>query len=171
MRHAPDVRKFETELVQLFSSEFYPIAKEWLDSQWTDAIHKRLAEMGHRYGYLVFATNKRCPEADGDEWLYDHHWRVSGIENSLIRIPLVMEIEWGRGERDLFEHVTKDFRKLVQARADLRVIVFQGKEVDLVTNKLVAMASEFEGSQQGDRWLFVGYGWDTKVMNCRLWSA
>jgi len=82
-----------------------------------------------------------------------------------------MEIEWGFGAATIFEKITKDFLKLVQARADLRVMVFQGNGVVSVTDKLVAMAENFEGSQQGDRWLFAGWGWDTDQMHCRLWSA
>jgi hypothetical protein len=174
MRHDPDIRKIETDVAQFFSSELASMAKEqkWnRDSQWTDGIHKRLAEIGHGYGFLVFASQSRCAAADGPEWLYDHHWRIAGAEVALARIPLVMEIEWGFGAATIFEKITKDFLKLVQARADLRVMVFQGNGVVSVTDKLVAMAENFEGSQQGDRWLFAGWGWDTDQMHCRLWSA
>lgn len=174
MRHAPDVKKIETDLEQFFSSELSSMASEqkWdKDKQWTDGIHKRLAEIGHSYGFLVFASQSRCAAADGPEWLYDHHWRVSGNKNSLIRIPLVMEIEWGFGAQTIFEKITEDFVKLVQARADLRTMVFQCDSVVSITDKLVAMIETFEGSQQGDRWLFAGWGWDTEKMHCRLWSA
>lgn len=89
----------------------------------------------------------------------------------LARIPLVMEIEWGFGAKTILNKITEDFLKLVQARADSRVMVFQGNDIGSITEILIHMAEKFEGSQQGDRWLFAGWGWDTKQMHCKLWSA
>lgn len=174
MRHSMDMGQIEADILHFCSSELALIAKGqgWTrDRQWTDGINKRLAEIGHSYGFLVFASQSRCPSADGPEWLYDHHWRISGEGGTLLRIPLVMEIEWGFGAATIFEKITEDFLKLVQARADLRVMVFQCYNVPSVTDKLVAMAETFEGAQHGDRWLFAGWGWDTNKMDCRLWSA
>jgi len=174
MRHASNIRKFETDVAKFFGSELIQMVNEqgWTkDSQWTDGIQRRLAEIGHGYGFLVFANQKRCPEADGTEWLYDHHWRIATESYPLVRIPLVMEIEWGFGATTILEKIIEDFLKLLQARADLRVMVFQCNDVVSVTNMLIAMIENFEGSQQGDRWLFAGWGWDTNKMHCKLWDA
>ena len=81
-----------------------------------------------------------------------------------------MEIEWTPTEVN-FGEVVKDFFKLVQARADLRVMVFQGNDVISKTEQLIAMAENFEGTQQGDRWLFVGWDGNGQQMHCRSWSA
>lgn len=174
MRHAPDINRIESEVNSFFCTELAQTYEDqgWTsDKQWTDEILKRMAEIGHLHGCQVFASQNRCKEADGPGWLYDHHWRISSEETMLARIPLVMEIEWGFGAKTMFDKITEDFLKLVQARADLRVMVFQGNEVDAVTEKLIAMADKFEGTQQGDRWLFAGWGWDTQQMHCKLWSA
>ena len=174
MRHAPDIRKLESDVTNFFCTELAPMAKEqgWTrDSQWTDGIHKQMAQIGHGYNCQVFASQSRCATADGPEWLYDHHWRIASEEVALARIPLVMEIEWGFGAATIFNKITEDFLKLVQARADLRVMVFQGNDISSITERLIDMAEKFEGSQQGDRWLFAGWGWDTKQMHCKLWSA
>jgi hypothetical protein len=169
--HSPDIRKIEADVAAFLGSELVDIAKGTKDSNWTNVIHKRLAEIGHNHGFLVFASKNRCPTANCPEWLYDHHWRVPGNGSTLVRIPLVMEIERGWGAATIFDKITEDFLKLVQARADLRVMVFQCNGVVSITDKLIAMAEDFDGTQQGDRWLFAGWGWDTNQMHCRLWSA
>lgn len=174
MRHAPDIRQLESDVIGFFRDELAQMVKqqEWeRDSQWTNGINRRMAEIGHAHGCQVFASQNRCPEADGPGWLYDHHWRIATEEIVLARIPLVMEIEWGFGAKTILNKITEDFLKLVQARADLRVMVFQGNDIGSITEILIHMAEKFEGSQQGDRWLFAGWGWDTKQMHCKLWSA
>jgi hypothetical protein len=173
MRHAPDMLKLEADVARFFSSELLVTAKKqaWThDRQWTDGIHQRMCEIGHSHAFLVFASKSRCVAADGPEWLYDHHWRVSNDENTFIRIPLVMEIEWGFGAKTIFGKIVEDFQMLVLARADLRVMVFQCDDVASVTDKLIAMVENFEGSQQGDRWLFAGFDWGTDNIYCRLSS-
>jgi len=76
----------------------------------------------------------------------------------------------GYGKATIADKITEDFLKLVQARADLRVMVFQCNGVDMMTESLIAKIMSFEGSQSGDRWLFAGFDWDTDEMNCRLWE-
>ena len=160
----------QSEIFNYFE-QLVTIAKnqEWKkDSQWTIGINEYLADLGHKYGYIVHAS--RCKSARASEWLYDHHWREYSGDNILIRIPLVLEIEWGFGNAGMFEKILHDFLKLVQARADLRVMVFQGNGIDNMTDSLIQYAKHFTQSQTGDKYIFAGYGWDTKQMHCRLWS-
>jgi hypothetical protein len=166
-----DIATIEVELLHYFNKLGDTAKLEgWeKDSQWTIGINKFLATLGHRYGCTVHAS--RCPEADGPEWLYDHHWRLSEGNSEFIRIPLVMEIEWGFGNADLFEKVLDDFLKLVQARTDLRVMVFQGNAIDNITEDLISRAERFSLNQKGDRYLFVGWGWDTERIHCRSWTT
>ena len=174
MRHTPDITKLQGELYSFFGVDIPTLCKkeDWtLDSQWTDAIQQHMAQLGHRYGYQVCASQSRCPTADAPEWLYDHHWRIVTDDGLLIRIPLVMEVEWGFGASTIFERVREDYLKLIQARADLRVLVFQGNGINEMTDRLIALAECFEGNQQGDHYLFAGWGWDTEQMHCRLWCA
>lgn len=86
-------------------------------------------------------------------------------------MPLAMEIEWGYGAATIREKVTENFLTLTQARADIRVMMFQCNDVPAMTDPLIDLANHFEGTQQGDRWLFAGWGWDTNQMHCRFYSA
>ena len=73
-------------------------------------------------------------EADRDygEWLYDVTWlkyerQRDGLEwpaTALIEAPLVAECEWGRGKN--LEYIVEDFEKLLLARADVRLMIFDG---------------------------------------------
>ncbi len=170
MRHAID-QKLELKIAHFLGVELPEIAKGKSDHEWSLKIQPRLAEIGHSCGFLVFARKDHCPTADHPEWLYDHHWRVKGDATPLVRIPLAMEIEWGFGAKTIVEKVTEDFLKLVQCRADLRVMVFQCGGAASMTDRLIEMAEAFEGTQQGDRWLFAGWCWGTDKMHCRLWTA
>ncbi len=171
MRHSPDLSRIREELTSFLQTELpeTALANEWPDSQWTDYIHERFAEIGRNHGYLIF-TN-RCQNADGPRWLYEHHWRIADDKGNLIRIPLVMEIEWGFGAATIWEKVTEDFSKLILVRADLRIIVFQGNGIESQINQLISMVESFEGTQPGDNWLFAGWGWDTEQMHHRYWAA
>ncbi|AGW15101.1 hypothetical protein [Megalodesulfovibrio gigas] len=155
----------DVEAIQdFFSSKLSRLLQDekWeYDRQWTDAIHKHMAGIGKKRGLLVYASKSRCAEADGPEWLYDHHWRVQNEDGALVSTPLVMEIEWGNDEK-----IIEDFLKLVQARAALRVMVFQRNDVEGMIERLIAMAKTFDGSQRGDKWIFAG--WDKARMHCEL---
>jgi len=158
--------------VECFFSDIDRLASEqhWTrDRQWTDGIHNHLSAIGHKYECLVYASQTRCPSADGPEWLYDHHWRIMGADGSLIRIPLAMEIEWGFGAKTIVQKIIEDFLKLVQARANLRVMVFQCNDVTSMTDRLISMVRLFNDSQHGDRWIFAGWDWDTKQICCKKW--
>ena len=174
MRHAPDSQNIEADLFNFFCTELPALAHAGQlvrDSQWTNQILQALSQLGHQQGFLVFSSQTRCPTADGPEWLYDQHWRVVSEESPLVRIPLAMEIEWGYGAATIKDKITEDFLKLTQARADIRVMVFQCTDAPAMTDYLIDLADKFEGAQQGDRWFFAGWGWDTNQMHCRFYSA
>lgn len=168
---ALDIAAIESELLNYFNNLGDTAKREgWTkDSHWTIGINMFLASLGHKNGCTVHAS--RCPEADGPEWLYDHHWRLSEGDCEFVRIPLIMEIEWGFGNASLFEKVLDDFLKLVQARTDLRVMVFQGNGIDKTTDDLISKAKRFSLNQKGDLYLFAGWGWDTEKMHCRVWTT
>ncbi len=86
-----------------------------------------------------------------------------------------MEIEWGGSRPTREKKIIEDFLRLVQARADIRVMVFQCNDVLKMTDRLIDLAEHFEGVQQGDRYFFAG--WDlnvtqnTNAMRCRCYRA
>lgn len=148
----------------------HSIERGWTrDSEWTAGINAHLCDVGHRLGYRVFAS--RTPSVDGPEWLYDMHWREVSPEGVLVRIPLAMEIEWGFGLATLRERVLEDFLKLVQARADLRVMVFSAVAVESLTDELIDHARRYASSGRGDHYLFAGWGADTYRMHCRTYNV
>ena len=57
----------------------------------------------------------------GGEWLYDFTCLEYNDDEWLKGIPVVLECEWGNKDR-----INEDFEKLLLARADVRVMIFNG---------------------------------------------
>jgi len=94
--------------------------KSWGDREWTKQIKSRLAGLGRKYKYWVYAS--QAENIDGGEWLFDLTWlNYSG--NNLINVELALESEWNTNS------INDDFQKLLLARAELRVMIFQSKNV------------------------------------------
>lgn len=72
----------------------------------------------------------------------------------LLRVPLVMESEW-----DNKREILDDFEKILMARADLRVMIFQDDDhsVDDITTYLRTYIRRFRPRRVADRYLFCGY--------------
>jgi len=90
------------------------------------------------------------------EWLYDICWYESsrGEGGNLIRLALVAECEWSPDPE-----MDGDFQKLIQARADLRVWIFQASSHQAVKQYFAAckqQVCDFEGTLTGDRYLLAG---------------
>ena len=103
----------------------------------------------------TFATG--VDSAHGDEWLYD----VTALRYNkpkgdyIIRTVLVAESEWGC-EREILN----DFQKLMVARADVRVMVFDGTQKPRYRKFFKIFAKHIakcEQSKQGDIWLFAAW--------------
>jgi len=89
-------------------------------------------------------------------WLYDLYWYeiTDGESGYLIRIPLVVEWEWSPDPE-----LDGDFQKLVQARAEHRVWIFQISTPDLILpyfERCKEQIQTFRGTIPGDRYLFAG---------------
>lgn len=90
------------------------------------------------------------------EWLYDICWYKSsrGEGGNLIRLPLVAECEWAPDPE-----MDGDFQKLIQARADLRVWIFQAGSPQTVKQYFAAckqQVCDFAETLPGDRYLLAG---------------
>lgn len=130
------------------------------NKRWTEEVKNAVGRVLKRKGYKVYASN--CDEKDGTEWLYD----LTGIEekdNYLKSIPLVLESEWkSRGKwRDTEENyesnILYDFRKLLVARTEHRVMVFEAKSKEKekeVIEQLLKHVQNCRHSAAGDRYLF-----------------
>jgi hypothetical protein len=97
-----------------------PSERSWKNTGWTQRLKSGLIQLAHEAGYKAYAS--KAAGADGGEWLYDLTWLDYSTENRILRRAiLLLESEWigKQEERDW------DFHKLLLARADLRVMVFQ----------------------------------------------
>ena len=121
---------------------------------WTHAIKCELCRAGQTLGYDVCTSG--VTQANSGEWLFDQVW-LDWIPTpmQLKRIGLVVECEWGNCEEIFY-----DFEKLLVARADVRLMIFQANNAEQV-NKLFGRmkeeARDFLQSQPGDHYMLVGY--------------
>lgn len=134
---------------------------------WTHAIKSALCDAGHTLGYRV-ATGG-VAQADEQEWLFDQVWMDwLAKPRQLKRIGLVVECEWGN-QGDIFD----DFEKLLVARADVRLMIFQAGNAEGVNTKfdlLEEEARDFFQSRIGDYYMFVGYDVQRSVFLKREFS-
>ncbi|MCY4389848.1 MAG: hypothetical protein OXC18_22350 [Desulfurellaceae bacterium] len=143
------------------------------DTEWTTAIKTALCQAGHGLNYLVAASLDRnrvvagCAGGpDFGEWLFDLVWMFwhGEPQRQLNRICLVVESEWGnRGD------IMDDFEKLLVARSDVRLMIFQASnevEVRKMFDLLEREAQGFEQSQAGDYYLLAGYDCEGSIF---LW--
>lgn len=103
----------------------------------------------------AYASQVEHPPADGGEWLFDVTGLLYDQEGYLKRTVLVAESEWGR-ENEIYG----DFEKLLLARADVRVMVFDGSQnpgYRAIFETLATYIARCEHSQAGDSWLFVAW--------------
>ncbi len=105
--------------------------------------------------YYVYTSGLRQPSADGGEWLFDVTCLSYYYDDFLKHVPLVAESEWGT-ENDIYD----DFQKLLLARADVRVIIFDGARSPgyrRIFSILAKYIARHEGSRDGDTYLLVAW--------------
>jgi hypothetical protein len=126
------------------------------DRTWTSELTHRIGLLGKERGYYICASGWGAPDGQGG-WLYDLVW-LSIRGQSIVDVPLVLESEWGIG----LKNIDEDFSKLLLARAEHRVMIFQQKtfaDVAKVCDFLGNQISAFSRSQRGDRYLLTGLIW------------
>ncbi len=143
----------------------------WPRPECTKAVKEALCLWGLQRGFFVCAGGvkelvKANPTMTQGEWLYDITCLEYDRKGWLKRVPLVVECEWGFK----YEQVPKDFRKLLLARADVRVMIFNGNHwggarrqpdgrpawaVSHHLQELKRYAVKFKDSGSGDTYLFV----------------
>ena len=122
----------------------------WDTRTWTHQVKARLVLLGRKGGYQT-CTNGIVQGAQWDkEWLYDLVWVHASDDFVVQDVFLVAEIEW-KGTRA----IQQDFQKLLLARADCRVMIFDDT-ADL-RDQLIEQARTFGKSRPGDRYLFASY--------------
>ena len=152
-----------SKLVSLLKEGLQRVHKEtaWNNSNrtWTRKLKSALAEL---------ASDQRVPSAPPgqrrsvwasgtcnarEEWLYDLCW-LDYEDGFLIGMPLAVESEWGR-PGDVFD----DFQKLVQSRAYVRLMIYDGgyRSQEDMEGSFSRQISEFACSNPDDRYLFAAF--------------
>lgn len=142
---------------------------EWNRSSWTKRIKSDLVKLAHEFGYLA-ACSGVAKESDHQpvqgEWLYDMiWWKQDG--KYLSKIILVFESEWTPNLP-----MDDDFFKLMVARADHHVWVFQEKTEETVRKAIgtcIDHLRHFHGLSSGDRFLFAGVSWNPRKFHFDLY--
>jgi len=136
---------------------------------WTRRVKQELFDLGRKHGFGLYTDIRG---AEWMQWMFDLAWakgRDRG-ETTFLRLALVMECEWNW---DL-ESLEIDFSKLVVARAERRLFVFEqrnAKKVDEVIERCQRVVRRFKGTLPGDRYLFAGYAFKEEGFIYRLWVA
>ena len=119
---------------------------------WTREVIKKLSKKGKELGYIVRPSRGK----DRGEWLWDLCWHRENNSKFLEEVPLVAESEWGN-----LNEIVKDFKKLLAARASIRVMVYDAKQsgkgrhtAEEIARKLCSCVKGFHG-KRGDIYLLV----------------
>ena len=142
-----DLRTLETELNEIArqANQARQVGEEWSNREWTQQVKDLLIRVGVEKGCIPY------PHCGRGEFLYDVIWLQTTdgtVEGLLDHVPLVAEIEWGsKGD------VRYDFQKLLVARADVRMMIFedQGRLLEELRAHVVRVA------QNGDNYLLARY--------------
>ena len=125
---------------------------------WTSRIKEKICELGMTLGYKVCGAG--FLEKFEREWLYDIVWYVEDIEKRLIKIPLIVESEWGSN----YAEIKYDFEKLLIGNAERRLMICQAKSenIDDLFTKFKEAINAFE-ENDGDRFLIAIYDSSTEA--------
>lgn len=133
---------------------------EWRKCPWTRAVKTALCRWGLDHGFFVCAhgvadrfresPKKKRPRY---EWLFDVTC-LAYQGNYLTGVPLVAECEWG-DEDEIYD----DFQKLLLARAEIRVMVFDAAEITSKGKfgRFEEAVERFGIGQPGDVYLLAAY--------------
>ncbi len=154
---------------------------------WTGAVKATLARLGKRHGHAPFLNDDRRKSGS---YLWDVAWcvedrirpsippRGAGIEG--LRFPVrpyrrlvaAAQVEWGRpGQRpdtqvyrQNLEEVFRDFYKLLDAKCELKVMVYsswrypkQGGGTGLFVQGFEHLLADYTNHQAGEKYLFVEF--------------
>ena len=123
------------------------------DSAWTGAIFSGLTAYAYSLNLNVWSRPNE-EDATLNECLYDLIICEGRTPTDIDKVWVVLESEWNFD----FNEIKYDFTKLTLCRSMLRVMVFQSRTVNRISEDLVKLVDESKMSLTGDRYLFAG--WD-----------
>ena len=89
------------------------------DTDWTVELTRAIGTLGEERGWRVCSS--KCHDLFDGGWLYDLTWYRNGPNEQLQELGLVLESEWCQN----LQFIKFDFEKLLQAKAPIKVFVFQ----------------------------------------------
>ena len=128
----------------------------WNRTTWNHRVKEELIRLGLDEGCKTCASGVSKASANTwPEWLYDVVWLRVSDGFAVNDVCLVAEIEWGADWE-----VWEDFQKLLVARANTRVMIFDEKPGLL--DSFFAQIKNFRLTQQGDQYLLASYSMKTR---------
>lgn len=126
-------------------------------TRWTMHLFGQLREVGILQGFEV-RPHQGTQRASG--WLYDLVWLRRNADDSLAEAFLVAESEWDPVKAKIIE----DFEKLLLARAEVRIMIFNRRKHSQVLDMFSDMDHRiraFSVMQPGDHYFLAGLAWDS----------
>jgi hypothetical protein len=149
----------ENELIRVIREVGVQCKGQERNGVWTRTLKDYLCQLGHKQSPEYTTCGTGCDDEEA-EWLFDLCW-YEGPYHSFTSLPLVVESEWKNRRDDdperYYGHILYDFQKLMVARADHRVMVFEQPDqaaFDRVVERLTNCISAFKRNADGDRYLF-----------------
>ena len=133
---------------------------DWNTERWTKAVLTAMCATGRKLECTVGASPRfvSAKHRDGGEWLYDATWCSHDDDGWFKAVELAAESEWSSLER-----IEEDFQKLLQARATIRVMVFDAGQcdggADAIAERLCKHVRAFRGTK-GDSYVLIAYAED-----------
>jgi hypothetical protein len=115
----PSPAEIATVIAQSFISLPDRLGPERTPRQWTTQVKEDIGSLGVTHGWDVCTSG--FTHRFEREWLYDLIWYRNSADGHLSEVYLVLESEWNGAAAD----IKNDFEKLLLAKAELKIMVFQ----------------------------------------------
>ena len=132
---------------------------------WTKAVKQDLYDLGNNLGFSAFATVPNC-----SEWLYDITWLQNNSDGQVTDSIAVFESEWDLGKYS----IDYDFQKLLLARSDIKVMIFNqkgGGQKDKILESFIDQIKAFRKSSNGEIYLFSCWSWETQEFEHKVYTV
>jgi len=142
--------------------------------EWTPDIKASIAQVGFDQGYSVWASgiaerDEGAARLVNQEWLFDMSWLAyegRGPERKFSSLVLALESELStKAEPKKWAEVVDDFEKLIIARAQLKVLVFQRDDLKDTLRRFEVLRTkvkEFAHPDTDTEYLLAAIVWSEK---------
>ena len=154
-----NTKEFECKIDESFTHILNVIEGD-NNRDWSKAIYQSLSKI-HLQNSKIACSLLDYDTKDCTEWLFDYVEYEEDEFSNLKNIILVAECEWNFFRKEnYFSDLKFDFEKLLVAKSDYRLFVFESDTREYVIEiieKLKLGIQAFDKIQKGDRFLFSGW--------------